>query len=127
ITSSIAKQIAEAEAGRHPATVHHGSLAGERDFIDVADAVEALMVASELTCAGGQIFNVGTGIPVPVARVFDFLMESARCRLDHVVDPQSVTDTPATRISLDSRLLTENTGWRPKVELERSLTDTLEY
>src|SRR5205823_1589154 len=61
LVSSVARQIAEIEAGVGY-SVRHGRLDEARDFIDVRDVARAFQMCCEVLPAGARIYNVASGI-----------------------------------------------------------------
>jgi len=125
--SAFAKQIAEAEVGRGDALVRHGSLEAKRDFLDVRDMADAYARAAELSEPGTQVFNVGTGRAVGIDEILKTLVALARVPIRTEVDPERVRSGPAASFALDPSRFRARTGWEPKIPLETSLRDLLDY
>ena len=125
--SGFAKQIAEAEAGRGPAVIRHGRLDSKRDFIDVRDIAAAYVAAIGLTPEQTETYNVGSGDAVSIERILEILVGLARVPVRTELDPERVRAGDATVLALDSSALHARTGWSPRVPLERSLADLLDY
>ena len=92
-----------------------------RDFTFVSDVAEAFVTAAQSQVAG-EVFNVGTGAPVPVNRLVELLGGD----VTHVPKRPGEPDrTHADIAKIQSRL-----GWRPKVSIEEGvgiLLDNIEY
>lgn len=127
VASAFAKQIAEAEAGRGEPVVRHGSLEASRDFIDVRDMAEAYVRASEIDAPGAHVFNVGTGHAVAIREILSTLQRLARIPIRAELDPERVRSGNALAFSLDTTRFATRTGWRPRIALETSLRDLLDY
>ena len=125
--SGFAKQIAEAEAGQAPAVIRHGRLDSKRDFIDVRDVAAAYVAAIGLTPSRTETYNVGSGAAVSIERILEILVGLARVPMETEVDPERVRAGDATVLALDSSALHARTGWSPRIPLERSLADLLDY
>ena len=92
-----------------------------RDFTFVSDVADAFVTAAQSTVAG-EVFNVGTGAPVPVNR----LVELLRGDVVHVPKRPGEPDRTHADVSKIQRRL----GWRAKVSIEegiRILMDNIEY
>ena len=125
--SAFAKQIAEAEAGRAAPVVRHGSLDARRDFIDVRDMADAYARAAALREPGALIFNVGTGHAVGIEEILTMLIGHARIPIIAELDPERVRAGIAPALALDASRFRARTGWEPRIALETSLRDLLDY
>ena len=125
--SGFAKQIAEAEAGQGAAVIRHGRLDSERDFIDVRDIATAYAAAIELRPERTETYNVGSGVAVSVERILEILVGLARVPMATEVDPERVRPGDATVLAVDASAFRRRTGWAPRIPLERSLADLLDY
>ena len=132
--SAFAKQIAEAEAGagggapgpEGKALVRHGSLDARRDFLDVRDMAEAYALAADIRTPGAHVFNVGTGHAVEIGEILAALVSLARVDVRTELDPARARPA-APELALDASRFRAATGWAPKIELKRSLSDLLDY
>jgi GDP-4-dehydro-6-deoxy-D-mannose reductase len=124
--SRFAKYIAEAEKGSKPPVLTVGNLDAKRDFTDVRDMVRAYELAIE-KCRQGEIYNIGTGVSYAIKDLLDILISLSKIKID--VQPDSSlfrpSDTPELRA--DATKFREATGWKPKIAIENSLKDTLDY
>lgn len=114
--------------GRSPVVRSDGS--PERDFIYAADAVDAyLTIADGLRDEAnrGLAFNAGAGRPWSVREIVDTLLDISGT--DLVADYRGA-GVPAGEIDrqyLDSTLIEQRLGWRPKYDLREGLELTLEW
>jgi nucleoside-diphosphate-sugar epimerase len=125
--SAFAKQVAEAEIGRADPVVRHGSLDARRDFLDVRDMADAYARAAQMTEPGAQVFNVGTGRAVGIDEILTTLIGFARIPLRAELDPERVRAGVAPAFALDASRFRARTGWEPRIPLETSLRDLLDY
>ena len=125
--SAFAKQIAEAEAKQTDAVVRHGSLDARRDFLDVRDMADAYARAADITARGTHVFNVGTGRAVGIDEILKTLVALARIPIRTELDPARVRSGSASSFALDGSRFRARTGWEPKIALETSLRDLLDY
>lgn len=100
----------------------------QRDFVAVADAVEAFVLAATTRSPEpGAVYNVGTGVGTTLAEV----VQVAR-RLLGVEDEPAWGSMPGrpwdtgTWVS-DSGKIRAELGWTPERDLERGLAETLEW
>ena len=125
--SGFARQIAEAEAGQAPLVIRHGRLDSQRDFVDVRDVAAAYAAAITLAPERTETYNVGSGEAVSIERILVTLVRLSRASLKTELDPERVRPGDATVLALDASRLRARTGWTPRVPLERSLADLLDY
>ncbi len=126
VASAFAAQIARIEAGQQPALLRVGNLDAERDFTDVRDIARAyaLAVSSGET---GQAYNVGSGRAVPVRWLLDTLINLSARSIAVEPDPARMRPADVPRVVCDNRRFHTQTGWEPRIPLEQTLADILEY
>jgi UDP-glucose 4-epimerase len=69
------------KAARKEAPVIYGDGCQTRDFIFVADVVQANLLASETPEAAGHVFNIGNGAQVSVNRLWEMICEAEGIRI----------------------------------------------
>ena len=126
VASSIAKQIAEIEAGRRPAKLTMGNLDSQRDLMDVRDTVRAYhaMMAS---ATPGIPYNVCSGTAVPIRTLTDLLKSKARVPIAIDQDSSRFRPNDTPLVLGDHSRLTRDTGWSPQIPLEQTAEDLLAY
>jgi GDP-4-dehydro-6-deoxy-D-mannose reductase len=126
VTSSFARQIAEAEAGLRDPVLRVGNLDARRDITDVRDTVRAYRL---LTATGRARtpYNVCRGVAYRIADLLDLLLARARTRITIEHDPDRLrpSDNPVVLGNAD-RLRLE-TGWVPRIAIEQTLDDLLHF
>src|SRR2546421_2035069 len=126
-TSSFAKQIAAIELGLQKPVVEVGDLKPSRDFSDVSDIVRGYWDLLERGTAGGG-YKPRAGVDWSIERVLSFLLSQSTARgLEIRPDPQRFrpSDVPVLRGSFEK--IERAVGWRPRIPLEQTLGDLLEY
>jgi len=128
VVPSICRQIALIEKGKLN-SLSIGDVTQERDFIDVRDAVRAHLTVLK-SGRGGEIYNVGTGRSVPVKQVLDLALDQAREGIDISLetDPNLFVEKNALskRLCADISKL-KKLGFAPRIPLESTVRDTLDY
>jgi GDP-4-dehydro-6-deoxy-D-mannose reductase len=126
VASSIAKQIAEIEAGRRPASLEMGNLDSQRDIMDVRDTVRAYraMMASAIP---GVPYNVCSGTPVPIRALVELMQSKARVPITIEQDPARFRPNDTPLVLGDRSRLGKDTGWVPAIPLEQTVGDLLAY
>ena len=126
VASSIAKQIAEIEAGRRPAKLQMGNLESQRDIMDVRDTVRAYR-AMVKSAKPGIPYNVCSGVAAPIRSLVELLTSKARAPVTIEQDPTRFRPNDTPLVLGDHSRLTSDTGWEPKIPLEQTVADLLDY
>jgi GDP-4-dehydro-6-deoxy-D-mannose reductase len=125
VCSALARQIAEAEAGKTEAVLCVGNLTPQRDFVDVRDAVRAYRLALERG-QPGEVYNVCSGQAISIQACLDELGGLAEKGIRVEQDPTRMRPSDLPMSLGDCALLQQQTGWRPAIPLRQSLAELLE-
>ncbi|MCS6840127.1 MAG: GDP-mannose 4,6-dehydratase [Roseiflexus sp.] len=126
VVPAFAAQIARIEAGLQPPVLRVGNLAAERDFSDVRDIARAYELAA-LHGEVGAAYNVGSGQAVSVRRILDILLTLSTHDIQIEPDPSRMRPSDVPCVVCDASRFRSDTGWTPRIPLEQTLFDTLEY
>ena len=126
VVSDFAKQVAEIEKGLKEPVLRVGNLEAERDFMDVRDAVAAYRMVMEKGSPGTP-YNVCSGKAVSIRSVLEILLELATCDVEVRKDPERDRPSDVPVLAGDNSRILEEVGWEPKIPLEKTLSDTLDY
>ncbi len=96
-----------------------------RDFVYVADVVEANLMAATAESAAGGVFNIGSGRVVTVKTVFEETRALTRARVEAIHAAPRVGDIrhSAADISRAGEIL----GWTPQTAFTEGLEQTIEW
>ncbi len=123
---TLARQIAEAEAGLRSAVIHVGNLDVRRDFLDVEDAVRGLWMLLEHGSAS-EVYNLCSGRAPRIRDLLDIYLELATIPLQVATDPARLRPADEPILQGENSKLREATGWQPQVPLDESLRRILAY
>jgi GDP-4-dehydro-6-deoxy-D-mannose reductase len=126
VVSSLARQVAEIEAGSRPPRVVVGNLDVRRDFVDVRDVARAYWLAATRAEAG-EVYNVAGGRSHAIREVLDHLLGLVKTKIEVVFDPARLRPAEIPVLEGDATRFRQATGWRPEIPFERTLADTLAY
>jgi GDP-4-dehydro-6-deoxy-D-mannose reductase len=126
VASSIARQIAEIEAGTRPPTLMMGNVDSERDIMDVRDTVRAYR-AMMTSARPGVPYNVSSGVPVKVRALVGMMQARARVPIAIEQDPARFRPNDTPLVLGDHSRLTADTNWTPRIPLEQTVEDLLAY
>lgn len=126
VLPSIAKQFAEMEAGLYPPRLTVGNVDVKRDFTDVRDVVLAY---SALITKGrsGEVYNVCSGSAVRLSDTIRKFEAISGIPTEINIDPARLRSNETSQIFGDSTKIRTETGWNPKIPLERTIQDLLDY
>ena len=125
-TSSFARQIAEIEANRSAPVLRVGNLESRRDITDVRDTVRAYVAMVERG-RPGRPYNVCSGQAYRVRDLLDALVGMSTVPIAIEVDPARLRPSDNPVIAGDRSRITAETGWMPRIPIDRTLADLLQY
>lgn len=119
----LARFSAQALAGERPEI--HGDGGQTRDFVFVADVVDALVLALEKASgeAGGHVFNIGTGRSASVRELWRLVADAAGAERTPTFGPVRAGDM--RHASADTRQAAELLGFRARVPLREGIARLL--
>jgi len=122
----FAHQVAEIAAGRRPPRIEAGDLDIRRDVTDVADMVEAYLLALEKG-EPGAVYNLCSERVVTLREVLERLAALAGTEVEIDVRPDRLRPHDIPNLSGSSRAFRHRTGWRPARPLDGTLADLLAH
>ena len=128
VAPALARRVLEArDAGAN--TIRVGNIDVRRDIGDVRDTVRAYRLLLEGLASGrvspGSVLNVATDHSVSIREILTTLCTIAGASVEPVQDPSLVRDDDPPEIVGSAARLTELTGWRPAIPMERTLADLM--
>ena len=123
VAASLAKQLAEMEAGRREPVLRVGNLGAIRDFLDVADVVEAYLRLLDRAVPAAA-YNVASGVGRSIAELLEMLIAASSIRPRVEVDAERWR--PGNASVGDAGRLRRATGWAPAIAFEVTLEHLLE-
>jgi GDP-4-dehydro-6-deoxy-D-mannose reductase len=123
---SFCAQVAELER-KGGGTMKVGNLDAVRDFLDVRDVAEAYRLLVERG-EPGEIYNVCSGEGRRLGDLLKIVLDAAKISgsVEVVEEAAPRKGDPAMLIGDNSKLRAA-TGWAPRISLEQSLADTLDW
>ena len=106
--------------------MHSGNLETRRDFLDVADVVQALWALVERGVPG-EVYNLCSGQAPAIGELLDLYLGLAKIPLEVSQDPQRMRPADEPILLGDNTKLCDATGWQPQVPIEESARRILEH
>lgn len=126
VAPSVAKQVAEIEAGRKEAVLVMGNMEPQRDIMDVRDTVRAYRAMLQ-SATPGVPYNVCSGAATSIKALVDMFVQKARVTIALRQDPSRFRPNDTPVILGDRSRLKHDTGWEPEIPLEKTVDDLLAY
>lgn len=126
VAPSMAKQIAEIEAGRRPNQLEMGNMESERDIMDVRDTVRAYR-ALMASAQPGAPYNVCSGTATSIRSLVNLFVSKARVKITVTQDPARFRPNDTPLVLGDRSRIQNDTGWRPAIPLEQTVDDLLAH
>lgn len=126
VCSDWAHQIACIERGLKKPILKVGNYNVKRDFTDVRDVVRAYILLMGKG-KSGEVYNVSSGRPVQLKEILDILLSFSKEKIEVKVDQEKVRKVDISILVGDNRKIKKQTNWEPKIPLNQSLRELLEY
>ena len=124
--SSFAHQIASIEAGKNKPVIHVGRLDTRRDIMDVRDTVMAYRALMSSSAMDGT-YNVCSGRTYQMQDIVMKLINLARVPIETQFTPNRFRTNDYADLSGDRTKITKAVAWSPKITLDKTLADLLNY
>ena len=126
VVADFARQIAEIEKGVRLPVIKTGNLSAKRDFTDVRDIVRGYWLLLEKGKTG-ETYNVGRGKSFDIDRLLKDLMNMSQVDISVEADPAKARPSDVPEIVADISKIQRDTMWSPLIDLQVSLSDTIDY
>lgn len=111
-------------SGKHPIVFEDGLQS--RDFVNVKDVCQALLLAMKSNAANGEIFNVGSGIPLTIKTIAEILTEEINPKLKPIYNQQyrvgDIRHSVADISKIKSKL-----GYIPKISFNQGIEEYINW
>lgn len=126
VTSNFAKQIAMIEKGKQEPILMVGNLEAQRDFSDVRDIVYAYFLSLKKGVPG-EVYNICSGKSIKIKEMLDMLLSFTSAKIKLEQDPLRMRPSDVEILRGNCDKFKKQTGWAPKIPLEKTLKDLLDY
>jgi len=126
VCSDWARQVIRIERGAQESVLKVGNLDIRRDFTDVRDVVQAYILLM-LKGGRGEVYNICRGEAVALRWILDVLLSHTARAIDVEQDPGKMRPVDISYHAGDNSKVRRATGWEPKIPLEQTLRELLDY
>jgi GDP-4-dehydro-6-deoxy-D-mannose reductase len=126
VCSDFARDIAEIECKKKKPVMYVGNLEPKRDLSDVRDMVRAfwlLMRRGKI----GEVYNACSSKAHKIRDILDMLLKMSDADIEVKIDPKKLRPSDEPVILGDNSKIKNDCGWRPKIPIEKTLKDILNY
>lgn len=126
VVANFARQISLIETGKAEPVLLVGNLKAQRDFLPVEDVVSAY-VAIAKQGRPGEAYNVGSGHPRSIGEILNLLLSFVKVSITVREDQARLRPVDVPLLVADTTRLRSHTDWKPVVDFELALRQTLDY
>jgi GDP-4-dehydro-6-deoxy-D-mannose reductase len=123
---TFCKQVAIAEKDKSKNIIYVGNLKPKRDFLDVRDGVAATWAVVTKGKAG-EPYNICSGKAPTMKAVLNMIISKGKVKVEIKVDPARLRPTDEPVIWGSNAKILKDTGWKPKINLEETISWVLDY
>lgn len=126
VLPTIAKQVSEIEKGKRAPLIELGNIQAKREFLNIKDIVSAYALALD-KCVPGETYNIASGQGYSIAELVDIFARMAKKEFELKVNPTRMRKKDIPLLLGDGGKFSRLTGWLPKVTIEKTIEDLLNY
>lgn len=126
VVASIAKKIAEIEKGKREKVLSVGNLESKRDFTDVRDMVRVYTIVLEKGKLG-EVYNIGSGVSYSIREILNKLLSMSNSKITVKSDKSLFRPIDNPELICDATKFIKISNWKPKIDIDTTLKDTLDY
>lgn len=126
VIADFCKQVADIEKGRQKPVIKVGNLSAKRDFTDVRDVVRAYCILIEKGVIG-ETYNIGSGYTISIKDILDIILSFSKIKIKVEIDSSKFRPIDIPIIEADTFKVFECCGWKPRIKIEQTIKETLEY
>lgn len=126
VVADFCKQVADIEKGLKEPVIKVGNMSAKRDFSDVRDVVRAYTMLMQ-TGIKGETYNIGSGKAVAIQEILDMIISYSSKEIHVQVEESRLRPVDVPIIEADITKIIKNAGWKPEIQLEQTIKETLTY
>jgi GDP-4-dehydro-6-deoxy-D-mannose reductase len=126
VVPDFAGQVAAIIAGKKKPVIRVGNLSPRRDFTDVRDVVRAYELLAKLG-KPGKVYHICSERAYAISEILDGLLGHCDQPVEIETDPRLARPAKMPILLGSAERLRDQTSWEPRISLEQTLADTLNY
>jgi len=127
VVPDIASQIAQLEKDPGENELLVGNLTPIRDYLDVRDVTAAYKAIIDKDWIPGDSYNICSGHGVKIKTILEILLKLSKKKLRVKEDTSKLRASDIPIYVGNNHKFVKLTGWKPKIRLEQTLKDTLDF
>lgn len=126
VVAALSRKIAAVEKTRGKKVITVGNLSARRDIADVRDIARGYRLLAEKGRVG-EAYHLCTGRAFTIKQLLNKLLAFSDTEINVQRDPAlyRISDIPALQGSFDKTR--KEVGWKPEIEIQQTLEDTLNF
>lgn len=97
-----------------------------RDFVNIDDVCQALLLSMDKNAADGEIFNVGTGLPITIKEVAEIITEKINPSLKPIFNQQHRTGDIRHCVA-DISKIKKKLGFKPSKTFKQGINEVIDW
>lgn len=126
VCPNFAMQIAKIERKMQNPIIKVGNLDVARDFSDVRDIVVAYGMALE-KCKSGEIYNICSSKAYKIKELLNMMISMSNVKIKIDTEKNRLRGSDIPYAQGDNTKFCKQTGWKPKIKIEQTLKDLLDF
>ena len=126
VCSSLARQISEIQKTHAAPIIRIGSITPRRDFTDVRDVARAYALLATVSNEKSFIYNICSGSIYSIEEIIRMYESISSLKFELQVEQRRLRGYDIQLLAGNNELLRTSTGWRPEIQLKRTLKDLLD-
>lgn len=122
----IAAQVAEIEKNKRPPLVELGNIDVVREFINVADMVDAYSKAID-GCETGNVYNIATGRGYSIRDAVEIFKRISKTPFEVKIASSRIRPNDNAQLIGNGEKFRQATGWQPHYAFQKTIEDLLNY
>lgn len=126
VIPDFASQVTRIDLGLQEPVLKVGDLKAQRDISDVRDIVLGYYLLMKKG-KPGEAYNLGSGKIYNLKKILQYLVSLSSRKIKIQIDQSRLRKIDITALQADIGKIKKETGWNPKIPLQKTLQDTYNF